>query len=206
MRNLNDYPLFASRHTTLKKASCDDRAGVKVYMTDSTLDVVAFDKIKNAYCKKYRLSELPESNDALFEDDKGNYVFVEFKNGFIAQKIVFELQKKIYDSVFMFSGVTSLGIPEMRETLSYILVYNDKANCGNEDKILQEKLKSAVSSSPSLDSIGKATAKWAKNEYICFGLSFFKGFCFKEVHTYTQGEFEQYLESIGATACCSKRH
>ena len=199
MRNLNDHPLFASHRTMLKKASYYNRAGVKGYMTDSSLDVVAFDRIKNNYCKEYELSKLPKSNDALFEDDKGNYVFVEFKNGFIGKKIVFELQKKIYDSVFIFSGVTSLGIPALRESLNYILVYNDKANCGNEDKVLQEKYKNTVSSSPSFDRIAKTTAKWAKREYVCFGLSFFKGFCFKEVHTYTQSEFERYLESIGAT-------
>ena len=80
------------------------------------------------------------------------------------------------------------------------MVYNDKANCGNEDKVLQEKRKNTVSSSPSLDRIGKTTAKLAKREYVCFGLSFFKGFCFKEVHTHTQGEFERYLESIGVTS------
>lgn len=199
MRNLIKYPLFSTHRTTLKKASCDDGSGVKKYMTNSLLEVVDFDKIKNDYLKECKLAEKPESNDALLEDDKGNYVFVEFKNGFIGKKIVFELQKKIYDSVFMFSGVTSLGIPVLRESLNYILVYNDKANCGNEDKVLQEKCKYIVSSSPSFDRIGKTTAKWANKEYVCFGLSFFKGFCFKEVHTYTQGEFKRYLESIGVT-------
>ncbi len=200
MQNLIKYPLFKEHCTTLKKASCDNGTSVKKYMTNSLLEVVAFDKIKNDYCKECKLTEIPESNDALFEDGKGNYVFVEFKNGFIDIQTVFKLKKKIYDSVFMFSGITALAIPEIREKLHYILVFNDKANCGNEDIVLQEKHKNTVSSSPSLDRIGKTLAKWATNEeYICFGLSFFKGFCFKEVHTYTQAEFEQYLESIGAT-------
>lgn len=180
MRNLIKYPLFSAHRTTLKKASCDDGSGVKKYMTNSLLEVVAFDKIKNDYFKKCKLAEKPESNDALLEDDKGNYVFVEFKNGFIGKKIVFELQKKIYDSVFMFSGVTSLGIPALRESLNYILVYNDKANCGNEDKVLQEKYKNTVPSSPSFDRIGKTTAKWANKEYICFGLSFLRDFVLKK--------------------------
>lgn len=199
MPQLNNYQIFADNFTTLKNTSLDGDKRHGVYMTESSLQVVAFDKVKKAYCKNCHLSQMPESNDALFEDGNGTLVFVEFKNGFIDQGTVYKLKDKIYNSVFIFSGITELGIPAICNSVNYILVYNEAANRTNKDAQLQKKQAMAVSASPSLDKIGKATAKWANKEYICFGLEAFKHYCFKEVNTFTQAEFEDYLKKIVVT-------
>ena len=196
MPQLNNYQIFADNFTTLKKTSRDGDKRHGVYMTESSLQVVAFDKAKKDYCKNCHLSQMPESNDALFEDENGTFVFVEFKNGFIDKSTVYNIKEKIYNSVLVFSGITALGIPDIRKTVNYILVYNETANRTNQDTQLQKKQAMAVSSSPSLDKIGKATAKWANKDFVCFGLEAFKNYCFKEVKTFTQAEFEDYLAKI----------
>lgn len=47
--------------------------------------------------------------------------------------------------------------------------------------------------SNAFDSIAKNISKMAKDEYVCFGIRMFEGYCFKKVHTYTEKEFERYL-------------
>ncbi len=196
MPQLSDYKIFADNFTKLKQTSRSGNKRHATYMTQSSLQVVAFDKVKKVYCRSCHLSQMPESNDALLEDGKGKFVFVEFKDSFIDKSTVYNIIEKIYNSVLIFSGITTLGIPAICNSVNYVLVYNEAKNRDNEDAQLRKKQAMAVSTSLSLDKIGKATAKWAEKNYICFGLEAFKNYCFKEVYTFTQEEFEDYLKKI----------
>lgn len=189
MIDLSDYPIFNRNITTLKETSKDDDH--EVYMTESVRPVINFDKVKDEYIRGLGLAIIPQSNDALFEDDeKGDIVFVEFRNGAVKE---FEVRKKIYDSVLIYSDITSSSISSMRKTVKYILVYNE----GKEAKSRTEDVKETfVEPSESYDTIAKGTGKFAKQPYVKFGVNIFKNYCFKDVRTYTKEEFEAYLKKI----------
>ena len=197
MIDLNAFQIFANHLSTLKETSIDNRDGTLQYMTLSTREVINFDGVKEEYIKSLRINEAPKSNDALFDDGKGCLVFVEFKNGYMDRRKQFAVQKKVYDSMLIFTDITSTGISFMRDHMKYILVYNETANRYNDsDEELKEKLKMEVQSSPSFDDFAKSIGKYANEEYVCFGLKIFQNYCFKEVHTYTEAEFDAYLSTL----------
>ena len=71
--------------STLKKTSKDDSNN---YMTNSDLQVIDFDCLKDKYTGKIEFKGVGiKSNDALFIQDE-NYVFIEFK---------------VYFSIFLFN-------------------------------------------------------------------------------------------------------
>lgn len=197
MIDLNAYPIFCSHLSNLKRLSLDDGKGQKIYMTQFTRNAVNFDAVKKEYSSPLGLSKIPSSNDALFDDGKGSLVFVEFKNGFINRKKILEIWKKIYDSMLIFTDITSTGISYTREHMNYILVYNETVNQDNDiDENLKKKCNTTVQPSPSFDAFAKNVGKYANEEYVCFGLKMFQNYCFKEVHTYTKSEFDTYLSTL----------
>lgn len=197
MTDLSRYKIFSDHMSTLKETSLDDRDGGKRYMTQSLRSAINFDDVKEEYVKDLGLSEIPKSNDALFEDGRGALVFVEFKNGFINRAKQFAIRKKVYDSTLIFTDITATGISDMRNAVKYILVYNESVNKENScDEELQKKQRMEIQSSSSFDYFAKTLGKYANEEYVCFGLKLFLNYCFKEVHTYTEEEFEAYLSSL----------
>lgn len=78
---------------------------------------------------------------------------------------------------------------------SIILVYNDAANKNADGRKLPCQRES-VQTSEAYDKIAKIFSNYGGREYIGFGLGIFQNYCFKEVHTYTQTEFEEYLSSL----------
>lgn len=196
MIDIEKYPLLANCITTLKDTSIDKSNNEVVYMTESPRQAVNFDEVKEKYIKNLKLSETPKSNDALFDNGKGFLVFVEFKNGYIDKQRQFALRKKIYDSVVIFSDITSESISDMRKNVGYILVYNEGTNADNKDSEFIKKKREHVQYSSSFNNIAQNLSKLARKEYICFGLELFKNYCFKEVHTYTIEEFEEYLTKL----------
>ncbi|HIS55171.1 MAG TPA: hypothetical protein IAB48_00725 [Candidatus Fimimorpha excrementavium] len=193
----NKYEIFRNHITNLKETSLDESGGQKVYMTQSLRPAINFDGVKEDYIKNLELSEFPKSNDALMEEGDGTPVFVEFKNGFMDRAKQFGLRKKIYDSVLIFTDITSARISDMRKNMKYILVYNEGVNqTNNLDETLKKKQRNMVQPSVSFDSFAKKIGQYAKSEYICFGLTIFKNYCFKEVHTFTETEFEKYLSDL----------
>ena len=197
MVDLNAFQIFADHFSNLKETSIDKRDGTPQYMTLSTRKAVNFDGVKEEYVKPLGISEIPKSNDALFDDGKGFLVFVEFKNGVMDCSKQFAVRKKVYDSVLIFTDITSTGISYMRDHVKYILVYNETANQNNEiDKDLKKKRKMAVQPSSAFDAFAKNVGKYANEEYVCFGLKIFQNYCFKEVHTYTEAEFNAYLSLL----------
>ena len=115
--------------STLKETSYDKEH--TVYMTESNLKVCNFDDVKDWYVEnKVPLSNPnPKSNDALFFEEKECF-FIEFKNGKIDSRVNFELNKKIYDSLFILFDLEYLdkneekvnSISYTREHMNYILV------------------------------------------------------------------------------------
>ena len=198
MIELSKYDIFRHQATSLKETSSDDRnKKEEAYMTESDREAVDFDKVKAEYIEGLGLHEIPKSNDALLDDGRGTLVFVEFKNGLINSAEQFAIRKKIYDSVLIFSDITSMGISKTREIMKYILVYNETRNMTNHsDSQLAKKNALSVQPSPSFDTFAKTISGYAKEEYVYFGLRMFEKYCFKEVHTFTEAEFESYLESL----------
>lgn len=171
MKNLNEY------ETTLQEASWDDNN--EKDMTISKLSVINFDDLKKDYVENLKLSQI-KSNDALFVNN-GDYTFIEFKNGKIDNtEKVFKIYSKIYDSIIIYLDLDVFQgtIENMRNKMTYILVYNKAYRHtekfeGSEHDFLRKMLISS------------------KAERIRFGLRKFKGYCFKNVHTYSKEEFEE---------------
>ena len=194
---LSDYPMFCENMTTLKETSADKRdAASCAYMTESDIPAVDFDLVKKKYVEKLGLSVVPMSNDALFHHEEEKVVFVEFKNGHIGKKEQFNIRKKIYDSVLIYSDITKSGISNMREEVEYVLVYNEDINTGDFGQL--EKGADFIQDSISFNSFAKNVSALAKERYVGFGVGMFENYCFKRVHTYTEAEFEKYLQTAGA--------
>ena len=87
--------------------------------------------------------------------------------------------------VVLIAGIVNIAI-EYRERKQ------NAAEPEDEKDILQKK--SYVQPSKAYDSLAKGIFGMAKKEYVCFGVDIFKNYCFKDVHTYTEKEFEEYLE------------
>lgn len=192
--NLVNHKIFLSNIATLKSVSQDkhDLKTAPEFMTESMCQVIDFDAVKEEYIKKLRLAETPSSNDALFICENGRLVFIEFKNGYMDKKKQFEVQKKIYDSILIFSDITDMGISFTRDQMDYILVYNEIKN-----SVPPVNLKTHVRDSKSRDQIAKEFSCFGHRPYIKFGLEIFKNYCFNSVHTYTEKEFnEHFIKNI----------
>jgi len=156
-------------------------------MTESLCEVINFDAVKNDYTKELKLVENPKSNDALFLAEDGRWTFIEFKNGFMDNQKKFDVRKKVFDSLLMFSDIVGKGISYTRTEVDYILVYNEAKNPNAEEG----DKKTHVSESPARDNIAKTLMGKAHQTYIKYGLEIFKNYCFKDVYTYTEQEFTE---------------
>ncbi|MDE6913747.1 MAG: hypothetical protein K2P35_08645 [Lachnospiraceae bacterium] len=193
MINFDDYPILKNNLSTLKETSIDDHDKNHItYMTDSNREAVHFDGVKNKYIAPLNVHDVPKSNDALFLNHKKELVFVEFKNGFMDGEIKFAVRKKIYDSIIILTDILDMGVGRLRDNMEYILVYNEAVNAGEKD-VLNKK--SHVQHSEAFNRIAQSISQMAEDEYVCFGIRMFEGYCFKSVHTYTEKEFEQYLKN-----------
>lgn len=194
MIDFNEYSILKDNMSTLKETSLDNRAPDCIaYMTNSDRWAVNFDNVKRKYIENLHLHEEPKSNDALFINDKGRLVFVEFKNGFMDGQKKFAVRKKIYDSIIILTDILNVGISCLRDNMEYILVYNESANVGEKDVL--DKRKAAVQHSQSFDYFAKSVGRLADEEYVCFGIKIFEKYCFSKVHTYTEKEFMEHLEN-----------
>lgn len=179
--------------TTLKETSYDNDNNE--YMTESTLEVVDFDKLKNHF--QSNLDRKDErtfcSNDALFENHDGEIFMIEFKNGRIQRDVQFNLFWENFDSVLIHMHYDRRDIQTIKEKLNYILVYNEVKNQnvdGTNDSISQ---------STSRNKIGATLASKANTHFILFGLNYFKGYIFREVFTLTKKQFEEQFIQTWST-------
>jgi hypothetical protein len=74
-------------------------------MTDSLLEVVNFDAVKDHYITSLKLSTVPKSKDALLVKSDRKSIFIEFKNGCVNKKEEFDIRKKIYDSLLLLTDI-----------------------------------------------------------------------------------------------------
>lgn len=195
---------LSSVQETLENASYDKKN--KEYMTASKLKVIDFDKVKNNYvaCNIPNVDPHPKSNDALYISKDGVWFFIEFKNGNIDDKVNFEINKKIYDSLFVLFDIKFIPnemkfnncISFTREHMYYILVYNkDRYDENNQTKAtefgMKRQEKYILQKSKSRDRLKKSIMRLSGETLIHFGLDQFKGYFFKNVFTYTKEEFEK---------------
>ena len=188
---------------TLKETSYDKENNT--YMVESNLLVCSFDKVKEWYIENKipYTNPNPKSNDALFFGEDTCF-FIEFKNGKIDNRVNFELNKKIYDSLFILfdlhykdkNGELVNSISYTRNHMNYILVYNEEkyAEAGPTAQTkegLKRQEESRVTTSKHRDKLFSTMRKLAKEELIKFGLDQFENYLFKEVHTYTVKDFEE---------------
>ena len=169
----------------------------KEYMTNSEkIKVINFDNLsKKGYSKMLRLKgqSFPfKTNDALYLDVENNkFIFIEFKNSSFSvneknfkEKELPQLELKIIGSMYILQEITGKSFKELREITDYILVYNKEKN---------PHIFSAVDMGNYIVNLGTLNNKKITNpkEGISFGLEKFKGYCFKNVHTYSKEEFEE---------------
>lgn len=182
--DLCQHELFSNNRSTLKEISKDNHNQRKIkYMTTSKLEAFDFDEVKNAYSKMLGLpSTTPNSVDSLVMIS-GQLTFVEFKNGKMkyAKR---SIQYKVRDSLLVLCDIIKKDISFTRENINFILVYNEKKNLNSKHSPL----------SPSRAAIGKYFSHKGGQEMIRFGLEKFEKLYFKQVHTYTETQFNEYLK------------
>ena len=180
--------------STLKQTSKDDNN--EEYMTESQIKVINFDSVGgDKYTRNNNLSIQLKTNDVLFLHNDERYTFIEFKNGKLLDKSnridikkLKDIELKILNSIFVLGDIEGKSLNTLKEITNYILVYNEDKNLPNEKNSISEIGNYFVNQGSSL-SVGKNTLD--KDEIICFGLEKFKGYCFKNVHTYSKEEFEE---------------
>ncbi|WP_353093793.1 hypothetical protein [Tissierella praeacuta] len=187
MTDIWNCDIFSNNKSTLKETSKDDadKKDIK-YMTNSGIEVIDFDGVKNDYIKDLKLKYTPKSNDVLYKS-KDELYFIEFKNGNM-DKEIHNVRRKIFDSLLILTDIISKGISYTRENLNYILVYNKEYSVSHKKKLD----KSEVQDARGLDRISSSLNQLAKLESDPFKLrEHFKNLYFKKVHTYTAEEFEE---------------
>lgn len=180
MIDILKYDIFSNNLSALKELSKDtsDKNDIK-YMTESSLEAVNFDHVKTEYVNNLGLSEeLARSIDALAFINNET-VFIEFKNGNM-QNEKQSIKHKVKDSLLILCDIIKSNISYTRHEINFILVYNKEKNSRSH----KESSKAMISNH---------IMEQANAEKIKFGLEVFKDIYFKEVHTYSEAEFEEYL-------------
>lgn len=207
--NLTEYPLFAY-HTSLKRTSKDTSDPYSVqYVTNSPYEVIHFDLVKEHYVTDTfgKPRDSLTSADALMEVSPQNteapFVFVEFKNGKLNKKEnLLNLREKLRDSLLIFADITGSTVAAARKTLDFILVYNAEKNPPAPGEAHPED--TGIPESPSRLKIASRLAEKANRELIRFDLERFQSIYYRNIHTYSEAQFENYLSKHGIpTAPCA---
>ncbi len=164
--------------TTLKETSKDDSdKNNVVYMTNSSLIVTNFDLVKTKYTNSLKLSEENAASVDAFVPKGDNVYFIEFKNGKLQASDKRNVRDKVRDSLLIYNDINNITITENRNSAIFILVYNEAKNKNKSDPVVNPVM------------------KLANQEKISFGMDRFKNLFFKEVHTYTEAQFEEFLQN-----------
>lgn len=178
--------VFEENISTLKEISYDKEH--KKYVVNNNRLVIDFDSVKTKHCNQLGTTEeiLKSADGLLF--NKNRAVFIEFKNGKINSKEKMKIKTKIKDSLLLFCDITGNFISYGRNNAEFILVYNVEAN-----PEIKENDKTDMLNQESIHYIADTLSKKGKEEFIRFGFQTYKKAYFKDIHTYTPDEFEQYL-------------
>lgn len=182
---------YISCLSNLREISTDD-AHDEV-MTQLGLPTYNFDKVKCLYTNRLLKSEESCSSCDGVLWNKNLKVLIEFKNGNKIQKK--DIHLKILNSLLLLCDINSCSISDFRDELIYILVYNEVNNPITPQEIRQyEKLRDdEVQESINRNIIGRYFCRIAKSEFVRYDLLKYKGLYFKEVHSYSQYEFESWM-------------
>lgn len=184
----DNVEIFKNNLSSFKDTSIDTDSDNVEYMTHSEIQVVNFDKVKENYIKDMKLKNTPCSIDALYINEINDYFFVEFKNGLMSNKKVFNVYNKIYDSLLIFNDILQTNISFCREHVNFILVYNGSKN--PEDGTSETNEDSRVK-------IAKYFTNKAGKHFVRYDMDKYQKIYFKNVFTYTEEEFEnQFLSTI----------
>lgn len=177
--------IYTNEYTTTLKEISFDRQNNE-YMTESELEVINFDCVKEMFSKNLdnQTDRTLCSNDGLFCIDNLEYM-IEFKNGRIKNDTIHKLFWKNFDSILIYLHYKSDSIEKIKDSLNYILVYNEDKNYNHKGTDTE------ISSSNSRTEIGNTLAKKSGDTFIKFGLGYFKNYIFKNVYTVTKAEFEE---------------
>ena len=185
MIDLAQYPIFTDNVETLKETSVDTSVTPVEYMTQSAHPAINFDKVKRVYINKLGLSEdNAASVDGILQGDS-SIVFVEFKNGNMKDQKT-RVARKAEESILMFCDIVTETLSVIRSDVDFILVYNESKNQHGPNH-------GRIQNSQSRTDIAQGIMRLAHEELIQFNLEKLKTFCFREVHTYTEKEFEVYM-------------
>jgi hypothetical protein len=144
--------------------------GRGVFMTSSQERVVNFDKFKQSIATKYKANNSPNSCDVLYMQSENEWFLIEFKNGKIDEKKIFQVRGKIFQSLLLLTEKLDKTISFTRRNLNFILVYNE-----NIARI----------------EIGKSLYKLTDNsQFFPFGLNGLQKLYFKEVYVWNKKEFD----------------
>lgn len=158
------------------KETSKDKANYMVNLCD---EVINYDKFVEAYFKHSEsdCKRPPASIDALCKIND-IWCFIEFKNGVLNSKEKKGIHNKIGHSILVLLRNEDIKFSEFCKNTMFILVYNGEKNNPK---------------SQSQDYIEKYILKKADNHIIKFDLKKYKKIYFKEVFTFTQDEFENYM-------------
>lgn len=168
-----------SQKDTLHNLSYDDANNA--YMTDSTIRALHFDGIKDRFVQAFGVQPQGfHSVDAVLQSKAGNTTyFIEFKNGNF--EIGQDVAPKIPDSIILYADIKDSKIEDIRTHCELILVYNidSKPLSDSESRDLKSRLH---------------LYKKAEREMVRFDLRRYKGTYFRDVHTYDEDQFAEFLK------------
>lgn len=135
MIDLSKKNILTDNLVSLKDTSFDNNNSI--YMTNSSYQVVDFDKVKETHLFKGTSisSSVMRSNDALVilqNPLNCNFVFIEFKNGNLdryCEELKHEkIRSKINESLWILNDILNESLAFDRQNINYILVYNKSKN------------------------------------------------------------------------------
>ena len=174
-----DLNIFSNNISTLHDTSKDDSNTPIMFLTDSMKPCYNFDKIKESFAKSQGISDVPRSADALYVKKDNEYTaFIEFKNGNINQKIIYEIHEKMYCCCAILSMILEEPMNYIRDHIDFYIVYNGEKN---SNKLSQSK---------SRESIAKSVSNLSNEPLVEFNVKKFENFLYRKVYTYTEKEFE----------------
>ena len=92
MLKYEDIKIFKDNLSSFKDTSRDSDGKAPKYMTNSEIQVINFDKVKESYIKEMNLSDTPCSSDALYIGKEEKLFFIEFKNGVMKNNKIYNVQ------------------------------------------------------------------------------------------------------------------
>lgn len=171
--------IFLNNISNLHDTSKDDSHSTIMYLTDSMEPCYNFDKIKEYFSKSQGISDVPRSADALYVKNDNEYVaFIEFKNGNIDKRIIYEIHEKMYCCSAILSMILEEPMNYIRDNIDFYIVYNGEKNSNK------------LSCSKSRDKIAKFVSNLSGEPLVEFNVQKFENFLYHKVYTYTEKEFK----------------